>query len=503
MALFDALIADIASRFGLGASAAPLVREGVALIAGGQGGVAGFLDLMRKAGLSSQVASWLGRPDAAALGEQDLERAVGPGAIGRVADGLGLGRSVATAAMAYCLPKLIGLLTPQGVVPSTLPTEAAAFLAPPAAQVAPSQIRIHKATAAEPAQVAPNRVDVLKAGPAAPAAKRMPWWLWPAAAVVLLLVGWRLWPAAEPMKTETVTAQATAPAPVAETPAPAPKPVAQPQPATPAAPAPAMAATLLAWLTLDDANGVFRYAGTVHDDQAKASILDALKTAFGADNIKGALAVNPRRASAPWIDNLRHALDSLKVPGVEAAFQGGSVSVGGAIADADRQKIVASLRSALGQTLTVESLTDRLSADATSANAKAISALAGLSGSFGGRDVAAVLNQSVMNFATGSAEVPSSALDFLSSGAAALKKLPSGAVLEIAGYTDNTGDPDANIQLSQRRADAVRQALIKDGVPTDMLVAKGYGAANPIASNDDPDGRLRNRRIEYRLVKSS
>ena len=56
-------------------------------------------------------------------------------------------------------------------------------------------------------------------------------------------------------------------------------------------------------------------------------------------------------------------------------------------------------------------------------------------------------------------------------------------------------------RISQRRAEAVRDALIKNRTNPDMLVAKGYGSADPIASNDTPEGRLRNRRIEYRLVK--
>jgi OmpA-OmpF porin, OOP family len=76
------------------------------------------------------------------------------------------------------------------------------------------------------------------------------------------------------------------------------------------------------------------------------------------------------------------------------------------------------------------------------------------------------------------------------------------AVAAIAGHTYNTGDEDLNVALlSQRRADAVRDALIKFGAAPDMLVAKGYGRADPIASNDTPEGRKRNRRIEYHIVK--
>jgi outer membrane protein OmpA-like peptidoglycan-associated protein len=75
-------------------------------------------------------------------------------------------------------------------------------------------------------------------------------------------------------------------------------------------------------------------------------------------------------------------------------------------------------------------------------------------------------------------------------------------VLEIAGYTDNTGDAALNLALSQKRAESVREALIKYGADPDMLVAKGYGEANPIANNDTAEGRLKNRRIEYHVVKA-
>ena len=57
-------------------------------------------------------------------------------------------------------------------------------------------------------------------------------------------------------------------------------------------------------------------------------------------------------------------------------------------------------------------------------------------------------------------------------------------MVEIAGYTDNTGDPTANVQLSQQRAEAVRAALVSAGVDPSMLVAKGYGSANAVAGND-------------------
>src|SRR2546426_261431 len=68
--------------------------------------------------------------------------------------------------------------------------------------------------------------------------------------------------------------------------------------------------------------------------------------------------------------------------------------------------------------------------------------------------------------------------------------------IEIAGYTDTTGAPAANLRLSQAPAAAVRAYLAARGVAPGRMVARGYGAANPIAPNKTLDGRAQNRRVE-------
>jgi len=68
--------------------------------------------------------------------------------------------------------------------------------------------------------------------------------------------------------------------------------------------------------------------------------------------------------------------------------------------------------------------------------------------------------------------------------------------LLIEGHTDSTGLPVANQLLSQRRADAVRNYLIQQGIDEKRLFAKGYGSTKPIADNNTPQGRSRNRRVE-------
>jgi outer membrane protein OmpA-like peptidoglycan-associated protein len=83
--------------------------------------------------------------------------------------------------------------------------------------------------------------------------------------------------------------------------------------------------------------------------------------------------------------------------------------------------------------------------------------------------------------------------------ATVLTKYPR-TMITVAGYTDNTGRPDYNVKLSERRANAVRFALIDRGVTGNRISTMGFGAENPVASNATPDGRAQNRRVELHIV---
>jgi hypothetical protein len=126
---------------------------------------------------------------------------------------------------------------------------------------------------------------------------------------------------------------------------------------------------------------------------------------------------------------------------------GGSVSVGGAIPDTDREKVM-SIKAALGPDFAVGTLEDKLKELAPSTNTKALAALGGLPTNLGAKDIVAILNRSVINFPSGGAEVPASALDFLPKAAAGLKKLPASYVFEIAGYIDNSGYALMNLAVA-------------------------------------------------------
>lgn len=68
---------------------------------------------------------------------------------------------------------------------------------------------------------------------------------------------------------------------------------------------------------------------------------------------------------------------------------------------------------------------------------------------------------------------------------------------EVQGHTDNTGSAASNMKLSQKRAQAVVDRMVKLGVPKDRLTAVGKGQEEPIADNDTEEGRAQNRRVVF------
>lgn len=83
-----------------------------------------------------------------------------------------------------------------------------------------------------------------------------------------------------------------------------------------------------------------------------------------------------------------------------------------------------------------------------------------------------------------------------------LEEHPELLRIRIEGHTDSVGRDRANKKLSDKRANAVKQYLIKAGINKQRLVAKGYGETKPVADNDTEEGRFKNRRVDLTILKS-
>lgn len=103
-------------------------------------------------------------------------------------------------------------------------------------------------------------------------------------------------------------------------------------------------------------------------------------------------------------------------------------------------------------------------------------------------------------FATNRDVILAQSFPVLQSVADVLKATPEIKKVAIEGHTDNRGKPDYNRDLSQRRANSVMKWLVSHGIEADRLQAQGYGPDRPIATNDTPQGRERNRRVEFVIL---
>ena len=109
-----------------------------------------------------------------------------------------------------------------------------------------------------------------------------------------------------------------------------------------------------------------------------------------------------------------------------------------------------------------------------------------------------IANMSDVLFKTGSFELLPGARERLAKISGIVLAYPS-LHLQIEGHTDSVGSDEYNQNLSEQRADAVRDYLVQQGIATDSIEARGLGKTLPIASNETPEGRQQNRRVELVL----
>ncbi|HGO5822986.1 TPA: OmpA family protein [Mannheimia haemolytica] len=235
----------------------------------------------------------------------------------------------------------------------------------------------------------------------------------------------------------------------------------------------------LAWTKTDKDLTV---SGTVQNEGIKANILDAFKGLAAGLPLVDKLTVDAK-ADKFSFDNFAGLANLFKdFPGVNGAFADKVFNLMGEVNSQEaKTSLVEKAKALLGNLFTIN-------ADKVNVNEPEAEVLADMSLS--------KLDLDIM-FATASSDI--SPRYFRRLNALAQYIVENKRTGEIAGYTDNVGDAAANQKLSEERANAVRNYLIKQGVPAESLTAIGYGQENPVADNSTEEGRTKNRRIEFNV----
>lgn len=224
-------------------------------------------------------------------------------------------------------------------------------------------------------------------------------------------------------------------------------------------------------------------SGTVPDEATRQAVLTRAREVFGVDRVVDQLGVGNLVAPPNWSGYVQRIISSdlKQISRGEIDIRGNVIDLEGEVAnEAVRQQIVSDVATRVNTTYTVRS---------------------GLRIGAAGQDqVDLALADRTIEFETGNSALTPAGQEVLELLAPVLQRLP-GRSFEVTGHTDAQGSRPQNIALSAARADAVRSYLIGKGVPAHSIVTSGAGPDRPIADNDTPEGRARNRRIELRVLR--
>jgi len=221
-------------------------------------------------------------------------------------------------------------------------------------------------------------------------------------------------------------------------------------------------------------------SGTVPDEATRQAILSRARELYGADNVVDQLGVGAVSTPVNWSAYVQKLLsaDLKQISAGQFSVDGNNVSLRGNVnSEATRQQLVGDMATRLNPSWQVKN---------------------GLRVAAGDQQVLdQALANRIIEFDTGSTRIAPAGTAILDEMAAALLKM-GGRSIDIVGHTDNQGSANSNQALSEGRAAAVRQYLIQKGIEPNSMRVIGLGAQSPVALNTTPEGRARNRRIEFR-----
>lgn len=222
--------------------------------------------------------------------------------------------------------------------------------------------------------------------------------------------------------------------------------------------------------------------GTVPDESTRQAILSRVRAAYGAQRVVDELGVGQVVAPPQWkehVDRLLQA-DLKQVSKGQLSIRGNTVELQGEVGnEAVRQQLASNMATSLNPTYTVRN---------------------GLQVASRAQDlVDQALANRIIEFEAGSAMITPRGQAIVDEMALALAGL-KGKRFEVIGHTDADGHRAGNLALSQQRAQAVKDLLVARQVPADAITTLGAGPDRPVATNATPEGRARNRRIEFRVL---
>lgn len=222
--------------------------------------------------------------------------------------------------------------------------------------------------------------------------------------------------------------------------------------------------------------------GVVPNESTKQAILAKMRAVYGEDQVIDKIQVRAVSAPNGWSDSVTKVItpDLKKVTQGKLTVRGTQVDLTGKVLNQDEiQPTTALFQALIQQPYRFNSqLSVNQAEQAVIDNA---------------------LKNRIIEFESGSAVLLPAGTQILDEMVVALNRV-QGKNVKIIGHTDSQGNPTANKTLSEQRAEAVKQYLISKNIVATRLSTAGFGADKPVANNATPEGRKKNRRIEFEVL---